>query len=455
MKPENLKTQLHKTLGLSTLWGLGVGYVISGMYCGWNLGLAEGGPFGLLIALALVTVMYLAFVLSYSELACAMPQAGGAFVYSHRVLGKNWGFLAGVAQAIEFVFAPPAIAAAIGAYFGIFFPQFNPITIALVAYLIFTALNCYGVKQSAVFELIITTLAVVELFIFAGVTGPHFQWAQFSHNALPQGLWGVLPAIPYAVWFYLGIEGLANVAEEARNPQKDLSRAFVFSMLTLVVLALLTFFCAVGVGGWESVVYVAGSAPGTTSDSPLPMALVKVVGVNHPLYHLLITIGLGGLVASFHGLILCAGRTTMEFGRVGYASPALGRTHATRKTPIAALIVNMVIGFIALLTGHTGEIITIAVFGALTLYAIAMITLLVWRKNHAADIDPAKFKTPGFPAVPLLALALSVFCLIAMAYFNLKLALIYLGIVACAFVWFHLGVPDTVKNKDFHTGESA
>lgn len=447
-----LQSSLHKTLGLSTLWGLGVGYVISGMYCGWNLGLAEGGPYGLLIALLIVSVMYLAFVLSYSELACAMPKAGGAFVYAHRTLGKNLGFLAGVAQAIEFIFAPPAIAAAIGAYFNIFFPQFSPIAIALVAYLIFTGLNIYGVKQSAVFELVITTLAVVELFIFAGVTGLHFQWSQFSHNPLPQGAWGIMAAIPYAVWFYLGIEGLANVAEEAKNPQRDLSRAFVFSMITLVILALFTFFCAVGVGGWEAVVYLPGTT--TPSDSPLPMALGKVVGVNHPLYHLLITIGLGGLVASFHGLILCAGRTTMEFGRVGYTFKALGRTHSTRKTPMNALILNMLIGFAALLTGHTGEIITIAVFGALTLYALSMISLFVWRKKHPetnATTNANQYKTPWYPMTPMIALVLSLFCLLAMTYFNGKLALIYLGIVGCGFIWFHLGVSEKTKNRDFHT----
>ena len=92
------------------LWGLGVGYVISGMYFGWNLGLPQGGPFGLLIATLLVTLMYGAFVFSYAELACAIPKAGGAFDYAHQAFGPRLGFLAGVAQWVEFVFAPPAIA---------------------------------------------------------------------------------------------------------------------------------------------------------------------------------------------------------------------------------------------------------------------------------------------------------------------------------------------------------
>src|SRR5439155_17493574 len=89
-------TQLQKTLGPVMIWGLGVGYVISGMYFGWNLGLPEGGPYGLLIATLLVTLMYGAFVFSYAELACAIPKAGGAFDYAHQAFGPRLGFLAGI-----------------------------------------------------------------------------------------------------------------------------------------------------------------------------------------------------------------------------------------------------------------------------------------------------------------------------------------------------------------------
>ena len=107
------------------LWGLGVGYVISGMYFGWNLGLAKGGTLGLAIATGVIIIMYVTFTFSYTELACAIPKAGGVFDYASRGLNRELGFVAGMAQLIEFLFAPPAIAAAIGAYFHIFFPQID------------------------------------------------------------------------------------------------------------------------------------------------------------------------------------------------------------------------------------------------------------------------------------------------------------------------------------------
>ena len=202
------------------LWGLGVGYVISGMYFGWNLGLEQGGTLGLAIATFFIIILYVTFTFSYTELACAIPKAGGAFDYATRALGKDIGFIAGMAQNIEFIFAPPAIAFAIGAYFNLFFPQFPILAIAIFAYIIFTALNIYGVKAAAMFELIITILAVGELLLFAGITLPHFELKNLQHNAFPNGWQGVFASIPFAIWFFLGIEGVANVAEEAISPNE-------------------------------------------------------------------------------------------------------------------------------------------------------------------------------------------------------------------------------------------
>lgn len=427
---------LKKTLSPLMLWGLGVGYVISGMYFGWNLGLAEGGTLGLAIATFFIIIMYVTFTFSYTELACAIPKAGGAFDYADRALGKNLGFLAGMAQNVEFIFAPPAIAAAIGAYFHIFFPVFDTLYIAIFAYLIFTLLNIVGVKTAAIFELVITILAVLELLIFAGVCLPVFEYENLQLNALPNGFQGAFAAIPFAIWFFLAIEGVANVAEEAKNPQRSILIGFGSAIFTLVILCLLTFVSSVGVAGWEAIVYPEGST--TPSDSPLPLALGKIVGEGHFLYHLLITVGLFGLIASFHGIILAAGRSTFEFGRVGYIPKALGKVHPKAGTPANALIVNMLIGIVALLTGKTGEIITIACFGALTLYILSMISFFRLRKNEPDLVRP--FRVPFYPLFPALALAIATFCLVAMTVYNVKLALIYLVILLGSFLWFRFTV---------------
>ncbi len=425
--------ELKRTLTPVMLWGLGVGYVISGMYFGWNLGLEKGGTLGLAIATFFIIILYVTFTFSYTELACAIPRAGGGFDYANRALGKDWGFIAGMAQNIEFIFAPPAIAFAIGAYFNLFFPQIPILAMAIFCYVVFTALNIYGVKAAAMFELIITILAVGELLLFTSVTLPHFELKNLQHNAFPNGWQGVFAAIPFAIWFFLAIEGVANVAEEAINPKRTMLFGFGSAILTLVILCVLTFISSVGVAGWEAIVY---KTDGTTSDSPLPLALGHIVGNNNVLYRLLITIGLFGLIASFHGIILAAGRSVFEFGRVKFAPAFLGKIHQRFRTPSNALLINLVIGITALLTGKTSEIITISVFGALTLYIVSMIALLRLRKKEPQLERP--FKVPMYPFFPVAALIIGVVSLVAMTIYNAKLALIYFLLIGISYAGFKL-----------------
>jgi ethanolamine permease len=403
------------------------------MYFGWNLGLEKGGTGGLAIATFFIIILYTTFTFSYAELAAAIPKAGGVFDYAHRALGKDLGFIAGMAQNIEFIFAPPAIALSIGAYFNLFFPQVPILAISIFTYLLFTALNIYGVKAAALFELVITLLAVGELLLFAGITLPHFELKNIEHNAFPHGWQGILAAIPFAIWFFLGIEGVANTAEEVVRPQRTLILGFGSAILTLVILCVLIFISAIGVGGWEAIVY---KADGTSSDSPLPLALARITGSNHMLYHLLITIGLFGLIASFHGLILSAGRSTYEFGKVKFAPAYLGKIHASFKTPANALLVNMILGMFALLSGKTDEIITISVFGALTLYILSMISMLRLRKKEPGLNRP--FLVPLYPFFPVTALVIACISIIAMVVYNLNLALFYILLMALSFGFFKL-----------------
>lgn len=198
-----------RTLGSFRLWGIAVGLVISGEYFGWSYGWSQAGTLGFMIVALAIAAMYCAFIFSFTELTTAIPHAGGPFAYAYRAFGPTGGFIAGFATLIEFVFAPPAIAMAIGAYLNVQFPALDPKWVACGAYIIFMTLNILGVGIAATFELVVTLLAIFELLVFMGVVAPGFSWSHFTANgwagaesfsglALP----GMFAAIPFAIWFF-------------------------------------------------------------------------------------------------------------------------------------------------------------------------------------------------------------------------------------------------------------
>ena len=218
---------LARTLGGLHLWGIAVGLVISGEYFGWSYGWAHAGTLGFLVTTVFIALMYTTFIFSYTELTTAIPHAGGPFAYSYRAFGPAGGYVAGFATLVEFVFAPPAIALAIGAYLNIQFPALSARSAAVGAYVVFMALNMAGVTIAATFELVVTVLAIVELLVFMGVVSGGFTWSNFAAHgwagaAAPSSasIPGIFAAIPFAIWFFLAIEGAAMAAEEAREPRR-------------------------------------------------------------------------------------------------------------------------------------------------------------------------------------------------------------------------------------------
>jgi ethanolamine permease len=221
------------------LWGIAVGLVISGEYFGWSYGWGVAGTLGFLVTSFMVATMYTCFIFSFTELTTAIPHAGGPFAYSRRAFGEKGGLIAGLATLIEFVFAPPAIALAIGAYLNVQFPALDPKHAAVGAYIVFMGLNILGVKLAATFELVVCVLAVAELLVFMGVVAPAFSFSNFALNGWAgsdvfgaPAIAGMFAAIPFAIWFFLAIEGAAMAAEEAKDPKRTIPKAYISGILT-------------------------------------------------------------------------------------------------------------------------------------------------------------------------------------------------------------------------------
>ncbi|WP_087718030.1 ethanolamine permease [Salinicola salarius] len=433
---------LKPTLGPIQLWGIAVGLVISGEYFGWSYGWGVAGTLGFLVTTIMIATMYSCFIFSYTELTTAIPHAGGPFAFSRRAFGEFGGMIAGMATLIEFVFAPPAIALAIGAYLNVQYPSLNPQVAAIGAYVVFMTLNILGVKLAAMFELLVTSLAVIELLVFMGVVAPGFSMANFVANGWAgenvfsgQAVAGIFAAIPFAIWFFLAIEGAAMAAEETRDPRRTIPKAYVSGIITLVILAFGVMLMAGGVGDWRTL---------SDINDPLPQAMRMVVGDNSRWMHMLVWIGLFGLIASFHGIILGYSRQFFALARAGYLPSGLAKL-SRFQTPHRAILAGGAIGIVAILSdGHidlqgmslTAAMITMAVFGAIVMYLMSMLSLFRLRRSEP-QLE-RWYRAPGYPVVPLIALVLALVCLIAMLWFNPMIALLFVGLMVLGGIYFSL-----------------
>lgn len=434
-------TELSKSLSTLQLWGIAVGLVISGEYFGWSYGWGTAGTLGFVVTSLFIAAMYTAFIFSFTELTTSIPNAGGPFAYGHAAYGEVGGYLAGTATLIEFVFAPPAIALAIGAYLNVQFPALDPKVAAVGAYIVFMSLNIVGVAIAATFELFVTILAIFELCVFMGVVAPGFSWGNFTKGgwsgqetfsaaAIP----GMFAAIPFAIWFFLAIEGVAMAAEEAKDPKRSIPRAYISGILTLVALAIGVMVFAGGAGDWTKLANI---------NDPLPQAMRYIVGDNSGWLHMLVWLGLFGLIASFHGIILGYSRQIFAQARVGYLPRFLAAVHPRFKTPHRAILAGGIIGIAAIFSDEwikiggqtlTANIVTMSVFGAILMYIISMMSLFRLRK-----ISPhmeRSYRAPFYPFFPGFALLAAIVCMIAMIYYNPLVAMIFAGFLAVGYVYF-------------------
>ncbi|MBM4378782.1 MAG: ethanolamine permease [Deltaproteobacteria bacterium] len=422
---------LRRTLGGLHVWGLAVGLVISGEYFGWSYGWGVAGPLGFLVATLLVAVLYVGLSLCLAELATAIPDAGGPFAYGLRALGPWGGYLAAVAALVEFLLAPPAIAYGLGSYLHVLAPSVHAGGAAAGALVLFGVVNLAESKQSARFETAVTVVALVELLVFIAVVAPAFRWERFTADGWMGGTPGVFAALPFAIWFFLGIEGAACAVEETREPEKNLPRGLLLGILTLVLLALGVMAGAGGAGDWKRL---------NAIDFPIPEAVSMALGAGNPWVKGLAGLGLFGLVASLNGILFGAARQLYAVARAGLLPRGLAAVNG-RGVPARAVVLAVGAGLCGVASGKTADLITLSALGALAVYALTAASLL--RLRHAEPGMVRPFRAPLYPAVPVATLGLSLACGAAIAASNPGVFRLFAALVlaAAAYRWWVLRMP--------------
>jgi ethanolamine permease len=398
------KRGLRRHAAFWSLWSLGVAAVISGDFYGWNAGLTAGGFGGLLIATLFVVVMYYGLCFCIAEMSPALPHTGGAYSFARSAMGPWGGFITGLAENMEYVITPAVVVGAMGFLMhdvmaGLLNVTGEPwwnsyVTWTLVFYVIFVGMNIIGIELTMRFTVVINilALAILGFFFVAALVSGKFDASLLTNivpdpgktSFLPKGIGGIFPAIPFAIWFFLAIEELPLAAEESHDPKRDIPRATLWGMTTLVVTAAGILLLNTG---------IVGATPLGDSATPLFDGFTVIFGAGTSA-ELLGLLGLTGLIASFFTIIYAYGRNTYSLSRAGYFPKVLSLTHGTRKTPHVALIVGAVVGYLLSLLIYelgkssgkfagqiVGALLYMAVFGAVISYAMQCTSFILLRSK--------------------------------------------------------------------------
>ncbi len=410
---------LKKYAGVFSLWALGVGAVISGDFSGWNLGVGLAGFGGFLVAVVIITIMYVGLCFSIAEMSPALPHTGGAYSFARTTMGPWGGFITGLAENMEYVITTAVVCYFAAAYLQSIFATpdaVQPLWWAAL-YVIFVGLNIFGVEASFKFVVAITLVALGILAVFFVSAVPHFAWDNLWNippepgetTFLPFGWSAIGAALPFAIWLYLAIEQLPLAAEESVDIQRDMPRGLLWGLATLVFTGLAVTVLNMGIGGGAAYF-------GSQTEEPLLDGLKLTLGVTSGT--ILGLVAVAGLIASFHAIIFAYGRNIFSLSRAGYFPRWMSVTHGERKTPHVALIVGAVLGYSVLLLlfflgdsgAFGGVILNMAVFGAVIAYAMQMWAYVVLKRKFPNLERP--YKSPFGIAGAVTALVISIFALV-------------------------------------------
>jgi ethanolamine permease len=416
----------QKKIGAFSIWAIGVGLVISGESFGWNLGWAIAGPIGFFIPVLVTAVLYYALILCLIELACVYPQADGPHIYIKNAFGKKWAEIISILILFEFLFVNPAIATSIGEYLGFLtghLEKTNWIATAFIAFFCLVSLSNFNFGIQVIVTL--TFLAIFELLIFSGSIVSEFSLANLAQNKNIGTLTfeTFTKAMPFAIWMFLAIEGISIVSKNTKQDKlrKTLGLGYKSAFWTLAILATLILILAAGgialnPESWEII---------SNDNHPMPATLALILGRNNTITQVFTFLGLFGLIASLQGIAF-----TTTFQIEYFLKRIFPKFKFNR--PLAAGVVFLVSIF-AIWGSSTSFLIELSVFGAVCMYFGVSLSLISLRKKK--KLDPKAmfegenedlqlkqhhldFKSIVHKMFPYVALILSIFCMLILAYLH-------------------------------------
>ena len=434
-------TELAKELGLFSALAIGAGTMIgAGIFVLPAAAASEAGPAA---ALAFVVAGFIALftALSISELGTAFPKAGGGYYYINDALGPLFGSIAGWGNWLGLAFATAFYMIGFGAYAEIYLAIPDLFVVqghqlaAVAAALVFVAVNYYGAKETGTVQVAIVAVLIAVLTIFTIIGLFHLDLSNLQPFAPSDtgGYSAVLPAAGLIFVTYLGFAEINTVAEEMKNPGRNLPLAVIGSLLFVIVLYGIVMLIVIGIDGYQTV-----EAEGEQAVARLAEAMIGGIG--------LALLTFGGLLAtasSANASILASSRINFAMGRDRIITDWINEIHPRFGTPYRSIALTGAIIFAFILYG---DVETLAKAGSvlhLIVYGLLNVALIVYRETDVTAYEP-DFRVPLYPIVPILGAVLSFALIFAMAPIEIVLSALF---VVFGVIWWGLYAKNTAESR--------
>ncbi|HEX5666258.1 MAG TPA: APC family permease [Hyphomicrobium sp.] len=446
------KISLLRVLGPGHVWALGVGIVLVGEYMGWNFSVGKGGAMAALIACWVAGLLYTCVAMIDSEVTSTVAAAGGQYAQAKHIVGPLMAFNVGLflvfaytmleaanaitlGYLIQTVGGMMAMTDAAGEALVLHDKPFIVLTIMFLAWL-----NYRGVYATLTFNLVITAIAFIAIIILFFAVKP-WTTEVLKHEelltGLPYGWIGVIAALHFGLWYYLGIEGTCQAAEEVRSPARSLPLGTMTGIMTLLIAATMTWFICAGLMPWEYL----GQAVTPLFDAARLMDSM-------PLMVLLFIGTIFSTLASANGCINDASRAWFSMARDRYLPQWFGAVHPKYRTPYRAIVFLVPVAVLFAYYAPLDQVITFSILSGLLGYTFMTFNVIMFRRKWPLGSIDRGYVHPmhPLPALVLLLLCSATYFAVFLGYGTQLMAMMLFFIIAS--LWFHFHRYRYVRRGD-------
>ena len=396
--------------------------------------------FSLLMLWIVGGVFALCGALSYGELGAAMPRSGGEYHYLTKIYHPAIGFLSGWVSVTVGFAAPIALAAmALGTYAGSVFPGLSPLAIAVVVVIGVSLIHTRDLKFGSSFQDIATVgkVALIVILIVCGFALAQPQDIGFLPSGEDSGLIFSSPfaiSLVYVTYSYSGWNAAIYLASEVKEPEKNVPRALFIGTAAVMVLYVLINFIFLyttpidRLAGELEVGYIAAESIFGTSGAKIMGMLISF-----------------GLISSISSMVLAGPRVTQVIGEEMPVFQILAKKNRNG-VPYYAILLQLSNVLILLITSTFEAVLTYLSFTLTLSSFLTVLGVFVYRFGHPEV--PRPYKTWGYPIVPIIFLAISLWILIFIFKDKTMESLAGLGTLALGLPIYFLAVKNKVISSD-------